>query len=86
MQQWLATALFVALRLSPDREGKSACSAERGDIAALLRSCVDKSLAFVDELRRKYVFQEWNMSCGCRAGNKAESGMTASLRLAFTTL
>ena len=33
-------------------EGKSAFGAEMGDIAALLRSCGDKSLVFVDELGR----------------------------------
>lgn len=57
-------------------EGKSAFGAEMGDIAALLRSCGDKSLVFVDELGRGTSPRDGTCLAGAVLEAMAEAGMS----------
>lgn len=56
-------------------EGKSAFGAEMGDIAALLRSCGNKSLVFVDELGRGTSPRDGTCLAGAVLEAMAQAGM-----------
>lgn len=57
-------------------EGKSAFGAEMGDIAALLRSCGERSLVFVDELGRGTSPRDGTMIAAAVLEEMALSGMS----------
>jgi hypothetical protein len=57
-------------------EGKSAFGAEMGDIAALLRSCGEKSLVFVDELGRGTSPKDGTCLAGAVLEAMARAGMS----------
>ena len=57
-------------------EGKSAFGAEMGDIAALLRSCGERSLVFVDELGRGTSPKDGTCLAGAVLEAMAEAGMS----------
>eukprot|EP00978_Attheya_sp_CCMP212_P002321 scaffold4800_cov47-Attheya_sp.AAC.1 len=69
-------ALFVrGASADVPTEGKSAFGAEMGDIAALIRSCGDKSLVFVDELGRGTSPKDGTSLAGAVLEAMAESRM-----------
>lgn len=62
---------------------KSAFGAEMGDVAALLRSCGEKSLVFVDEIGRGTSPRDGTSLAGAILETMSESGMSGMVSSFF---